>query len=74
MSNLDDRFFVLTKALEKSAQTGYFTIYERMLIHQERAAIFRAKDSISADQDNPEQDYIVPDALEAKIQNLITNP
>ncbi len=54
---------------DTGAYPAHFTVYERMLINQERAGIFRA---MSALDDEKEIDrYVVSDKIEEKIQWII---
>ena len=71
--NMNDRFFVLTEALERSSHTEYFSASEKTCIHQERAAIMKARDSISITNDKPVPQYRVPEMLNKKILKLIKN-
>lgn len=71
--NLNDRFFVLTEALDRSSGTNYFSVSEKISIHQERSAIMQARDSISVENDKPTPKYRVPEKLNKKILELTRN-
>lgn len=73
MEALIDREAVLFNALkatnDETIYRNHFTVYERMLINQERAGILRA---LAAMDDDREIDrYTVPDKIEQKIQWII---
>jgi hypothetical protein len=92
MTNLElqERFFELTDALQMSKDTEYFTVGQKICIHQERSAMMQAEDDLQeayneyinlpdeaqAMVDEPERQpsYVVPEHLNYKIQNLINNP
>lgn len=71
MSVLYDRLDYLFRALQRSSTNGYFTIYERMLIHQERGAIYQAIEEISEENDNPKPKFQIKGDLEDKIEFLM---
>lgn len=87
---LTNRFFQLSDALELSKDTDYFTVGQKICIHQERSAVMQANDElelayndyanlpddVKAMNKEPETQprYKVPKELNDKIKNLINNP
>lgn len=68
LAEIRDRFYLLSEVLYLCRTRAYFSVFQKMCVHQERAALLHAMDSINQygdDQVTPE--YTLPAHLQAKI-------
>lgn len=86
-TELQDRFFELTDAIKDTSGTAYFTVGERICLHQERASVMRAMEELYDRQQafgnhpNPEEvaipmaepRYRLPNELEEKRKQFNIN-
>lgn len=73
-TELQNRFFELSDALELSSSTGYLSIADRIYIHQERAAIMRAQDGLRHTPNlTAKPRYQVSKKINTKIKFILKN-
>lgn len=73
LENINKRLTILLLVLQYDAQTeNYFTVWDRMLINQERGALMDFKNYLFSELDYKNVRMIkVPDIIEESIQEII---
>jgi hypothetical protein len=72
LENIHNRLQLLLSVLQyDTEETQYFTVWERMLINQERAAMMDFKNYLFRELEYDKvRMFLVPDPLEEKIQSI----
>ena len=72
LENIHNRLQLLLSVLQyDTEETQHFTVWERMLINQERAAMMDFKNYLFRELEfDKVRKFLVPDSLEEKIQSI----